>query len=60
MLGRAFRFWWMIGVLAALCAPPAARATGDDQTGIAFFEQKIRPVLVKECYACHSKGAKAP
>ena len=28
MLGRAFRFWWMIGVLAALCAPPAARATG--------------------------------
>ena len=23
-----------------------------------FFERKIRPVLVKECYACHSKGAK--
>ncbi len=25
---------------------------------IAFFEQKIRPVLVEHCYACHSAGAK--
>ncbi len=26
--------------------------------GIAFFEKKIRPVLVKECYSCHAKDAK--
>lgn len=25
-----------------------------DAAGIAFFEAKIRPVLVKECYSCHS------
>ena len=24
----------------------------------AFFESKIRPVLVKQCYECHSSGAK--
>jgi hypothetical protein len=24
----------------------------------AFFESKIRPVLVRECYECHSEGAK--
>lgn len=26
---------------------------------IEFFEQKIRPVLVQQCYACHSKEAQA-
>lgn len=25
---------------------------------MAFFEQKIRPVLVEHCYSCHSAGAK--
>lgn len=30
----------------------------DPESGdIAFFESKIRPVLVKECYACHSEQA---
>ncbi len=29
-----------------------------DPTGIAFFEQKIRPVLVEHCYSCHSAQAK--
>jgi hypothetical protein len=28
-----------------------------DEEGLAFFESKIRPVLVKECYACHSAEA---
>ena len=27
--------------------------------GVAFFEQKIRPVLVSTCYECHSAEAKA-
>lgn len=30
----------------------AVHANGDD--GVAFFEAKIRPVLVKHCYECHS------
>ncbi len=30
----------------------------DDKAGIAFFESKIRPALVKHCYECHAKDAK--
>ncbi len=28
-----------------------------DADGIAFFEQKIRPVLIEQCYSCHSEKA---
>ena len=28
--------------------------------GLAFFEKKIRPVLVRECYSCHSAEAAKP
>jgi hypothetical protein len=28
-----------------------------DQTGKEFFERRIRPVLVRECYSCHSAAA---
>ncbi len=49
-------------VLAAmLFLPTAALARQNDEStpvdeaaGIAFFEAKIRPVLIRECYACHS------
>jgi len=34
-------------------------AAGDlDAAGIEFFETKIRPVLVRECYECHAADAK--
>jgi hypothetical protein len=36
-------------------AAPAADMTTEQR---AFFENKIRPVLVKQCYECHSTGAK--
>jgi hypothetical protein len=29
----------------------------DEAAGLAFFEARIRPVLVRECYACHSVQA---
>ncbi len=29
----------------------------DDQKGHAFFERKIRPLLVEHCYECHSEAA---
>ena len=35
-----------------LCSPNVAGA--DDRAGVQFFETKIRPVLVKHCYECHS------
>ncbi|HKB02606.1 MAG TPA: c-type cytochrome domain-containing protein, partial [Gemmataceae bacterium] len=51
---------WRSGLLvAALSAAPAVRA--DEKTpadGIAFFEQKVRPLLIKHCYECHSAEAK--
>lgn len=33
--------------------PPASRLLTAEQTE--FFEKKIRPVLVKHCYQCHSQ-----
>ncbi len=30
----------------------------NDNDGIVFFEKQIRPLLVSECYSCHSKGNK--
>ncbi len=36
----------------------APRAGAADDPGIAFFETKVRPVLVKECYSCHSATEK--
>lgn len=30
------------------------QSTESDALGAAFFEKKIRPILVRECYACHS------
>ncbi len=40
-------------LLIATASPLAA-----DPAGVAFFEQKIRPVLVEHCYSCHSAAAK--
>jgi hypothetical protein len=36
----------------------AAFAQSPSADDVKFFENKIRPVLVKHCFACHSKGAK--
>jgi hypothetical protein len=47
---------YFVGVsLLLLFALPATAA---DPTGVQFFEQKIRPVLVRNCYSCHSAEAK--
>jgi len=40
---------------AAVPAPQEPNLTDDQRT---FFESKIRPVLVKSCYSCHSAKAK--
>ena len=45
------------GCLIVCLAGPAS-AAADDAAGIAFFEKKIRPVLVEQCYSCHSAGAR--
>ena len=43
--------------LAALATGPA-RATPEIEAGLAFFREKIEPVLKRECYECHSAEAK--
>jgi hypothetical protein len=45
-----------ITVVLAATLPIPARAADDD--GVRFFEQKIRPVLVEQCYRCHSVQAR--
>jgi hypothetical protein len=49
------------GVPAADDSPPKKEtpATADKPTpeGVEFFEKKIRPVLVNNCYKCHSAAA---
>ena len=47
-------------VLVALLVPAISRAeVSPDAAGIAFFESRIRPVLIEQCYKCHSAEAKA-
>ncbi|MBI3822850.1 MAG: PSD1 domain-containing protein, partial [Planctomycetes bacterium] len=41
-----------------LLAVPGLAFAGNDPKGIEFFEAKIRPVLSKYCYECHSASAK--
>jgi Protein of unknown function (DUF1553)/Protein of unknown function (DUF1549)/Planctomycete cytochrome C len=42
-------------ILAQVASAPAAE---DDPKGIDFFEKNIRPVLIANCYQCHSASAK--
>ena len=45
--------------LAVSCLATAFSAGAEDTAeGLAFFEKKIRPVLVNNCYKCHSANAK--
>ena len=48
-------------VVASQLAGLANAETGDaaekNAKGVAFFEAKIRPVLVEKCYSCHSNSA---
>src|SRR5688572_28223808 len=50
----------MLGTLLGLIIPSLVFAGGAEPKGIEFFENKIRPVLSKHCYECHSAQAKKP
>jgi hypothetical protein len=39
-------------------APGPARLAGPTEEGVEFFEKRIRPLLVNNCFECHSKGKK--
>ena len=44
--------------VALVASSTTSAIAADDAAGIAFFETKIRPVLVEKCHECHSSGAK--
>ncbi|HWG45457.1 MAG TPA: PSD1 and planctomycete cytochrome C domain-containing protein [Gemmataceae bacterium] len=44
-------------VLGLLGLQTSAAAQNPDAKALAFFESKLRPVLVKNCYQCHSAEA---
>ncbi len=48
------------GLAGAIVAVVSSQVAADDGAGVAFFETKIRPVLVERCYECHSSAAKKP
>ena len=50
----------IIGLYACLAIASTATAADKKPTAaqVEFFEKKIRPVLVKQCYSCHSAKAK--
>ncbi len=54
---RALPIAGAILVMIVACSGAKVRAA-DDAAGLAYFESKIRPVLVERCYECHSSGAK--
>ncbi len=43
--------------ISAVYGGEKAVSKKDDKAGVAFFENKIRPVLVNRCYECHSEDA---
>jgi cytochrome c553 len=45
---------------ATLFVDAAQQAPTISPAGLEFFEKKIRPVLVAQCYQCHSASAKKP
>ena len=64
-MNRQPHHWLNIGKIAtaysavlALVMLCETRAADLSPAGIEFFEQKIRPVLVKHCYECHSAKSK--
>lgn len=55
MLSR--RTFVLLAFTAWVALVTTAQAQAPDAKGLAFFEQKIRPVLVEHCYSCHSAEA---
>ncbi|MBC8352996.1 MAG: PSD1 domain-containing protein [Planctomycetes bacterium] len=46
--------------VAAISLFVTPRCHSEDTTSTAFFETRIRPILVRHCYECHSHAAAVP
>lgn len=47
----------LTALLCSLLLQPTDARAADDGKGTVFFEKKIRPLLIKHCYECHSEEA---
>jgi len=47
-------------ILPAADGPPQGPAPAFAAADISFFEAKVRPLLARSCYSCHSASAKRP
>jgi cytochrome c553 len=50
----------LLSIATLVVLASSAAAAPPDDAGNAFFEKRIRPILVQHCYACHSAQAKIP
>ena len=48
----------LLGAFAIGAGSVSAKAAAADEARLAFFEQRIRPVLAEHCYECHSTQSK--
>jgi len=55
-----FRSITLLAVAIGMVHAPSASAQGDavKREQLEFFEKRIRPILVNQCYECHSQRAK--
>src|SRR5262245_43277203 len=56
MVSRRSWTWGLL--LAALLGASAQAEDPPTPEGVAFFEKRVRPLLVQHCYSCHSVQAK--
>jgi ribosomal protein L35AE/L33A len=54
----AISFHSTLSILGLSCLSSISALALADQSKIEFFEEKIRPVLARNCYECHSAKAK--
>src|SRR5258706_13558841 len=59
MFSSAIRSLFLVAAWSCLLPVLEVSAGEADAQKLAFFESKIRPVLVEKCYDCHSAAAKA-
>src|SRR5262249_43482789 len=57
MVRRSYVFVILAAIGTSRPAPAADAPAADTTSGVSFFESKIRPVLVRHCYKCHSAEA---
>jgi hypothetical protein len=55
-MNRALFIGLAFGWAVVCCAPVSAQ--DQDRRGLDLFEKKIRPVLIKHCYECHSSESR--